>query len=141
MFRAAAHPILWFHAAPGKNLLRGTAVCLPCPGTQEGELAGLLGMKGGFQVWAGSGQLILTLTLLEQVASLRGPTTIWPWLLTKCPPNSRPGTLQVRLLGCEQLLMAVPGRSPMAVLAGSPSEGWLRTRSRQQRGGGELASE
>lgn len=93
-------------------------------------------MKGGFQglAWAGSGQLILTLTLLEQVASLRGPTT-------KCPPNSRPGTLQVRLLGCEQLLMAVPGRSPMAVLAGSPSEGWLRTRSRQQRGGGELASE
>lgn len=118
-------------------------LCLPLPRRPKEELAGLLRMKGGFQglAWAGSGQLILTLTLVEQVAYLRGPTAIWRWLLTKCPPNSRPGTLQVRLLGCEQLLMAVPGRSPMAVLAGSPSEGWLRTRSRQQRGGGELASE
>ncbi|KAL1765630.1 serine serine/threonine-protein kinase N3 isoform X2 [Sigmodon hispidus] len=56
-------------------------------------------------------------------------------------PIALTGTLQVRLLGCEQLLIAVPGRSPMAVLAGSSSEGWLRTRSRQHRGGGELASE
>ncbi|XP_051022845.1 serine/threonine-protein kinase N3 [Acomys russatus] len=56
-------------------------------------------------------------------------------------PIALTGTLQVRLLGCDQLLVAVPGRSPMAVLAGSPSEGWLRTRSRQQRGGGEPASE
>lgn len=50
------------------------------------------------------------------------------------------GTLQVRLLGCEQLLTTVPGRSPVAVLAGSPSEGWIRARAKQ-RGGGELASE
>ncbi|OBS81047.1 hypothetical protein A6R68_20775 [Neotoma lepida] len=55
-------------------------------------------------------------------------------------PIALTGTLQVRLLGCEQLLAAVPGRSPMAVLAGSASEGWRRTRSRQQRGG-ELANE
>ncbi|CAO2598067.1 Serine/threonine-protein kinase N3 [Lemmus lemmus] len=60
---------------------------------------------------------------------------------TLVKPIALTGTLQVRLLGCEQLLMAVPGRSPVAVLAGSPSEGWLRTRSRQQRGAGELASE
>ncbi|XP_027241496.1 serine/threonine-protein kinase N3 isoform X2 [Cricetulus griseus] len=61
---------------------------------------------------------------------------------TLVKPIALTGTLQVRLLGCEQLLTAVPGRSPMAVLAGSPSEGWLRTRSRQQRGGGgELANE
>ncbi|XP_021091838.1 serine/threonine-protein kinase N3 isoform X2 [Mesocricetus auratus] len=60
---------------------------------------------------------------------------------TLVKPIALTGTLQVRLLGCEQLLIAVPGRSPVAVLAGSPSEGWLRTRSRQQRGGGELASE
>lgn len=52
-----------------------------------------------------------------------------------------PGTLQVHLLGCEQLLTAVPGRSPVAVLAGSPSQSWLRGRAKQQRGGGELASE
>ncbi|XP_045052872.2 serine/threonine-protein kinase N3 isoform X1 [Desmodus rotundus] len=56
-------------------------------------------------------------------------------------PTSMTGTLQVRLLGCEQLLTAVPGRSPGAALAGSPSPGWLRGRTRQQRGGGELASE
>lgn len=127
----------------GSMQLRGRScsvalLCLPlprCPGGRAGRAAEDEGLA-----WAGSGQLILTLTLIEQVASLRGPTAIWRWLLTKCPPNSRPGTLQVRLLGCEQLLMAVPGRSPMAVLAGSPSEGWLRTRSRQLRGG-ELASE
>lgn len=86
-------------------------------------------------------QLLLTQTSLEQVVSLWGPVAHWLWLLTKCPSGSQTGTLQVRLLGCEQLLMAVPGRSPMAVLASSPSEGWLRTRSRQQRAGGELASE
>lgn len=56
-------------------------------------------------------------------------------------PTLRAGTLEVRLLGCEQLLTAVPGRSPAAVLAGSPSQGWLRARAKQQRGGGELASE
>lgn len=55
--------------------------------------------------------------------------------------RSPTGTLQVRLLGCEQLLIAVPGRSPAAALAGSPSQGWLRSRAKQQRGGGELASE
>jgi hypothetical protein len=56
--------------------------------------------------------------------------------------HSSTGTLQVRLLGCEQLLTAVPGRSPVAALAGSPSEGWLRTKAKQQRGGGsELGSE
>ncbi|XP_055456734.1 serine/threonine-protein kinase N3 isoform X2 [Psammomys obesus] len=60
---------------------------------------------------------------------------------TLVKPIALTGTLQVRLLGCGQLLTAVPGRSPMAALAGSPSEGWLRTRSRQQRAGGELASE
>ncbi|XP_076784512.1 serine/threonine-protein kinase N3 isoform X2 [Arvicanthis niloticus] len=60
---------------------------------------------------------------------------------TLVKPIALTGTLQVHLLGCKDLLEAVPGRSPMAVLAGSPSEGWLRTRSRQQRGGGELASE
>ncbi|XP_052581911.1 serine/threonine-protein kinase N3 isoform X1 [Peromyscus californicus insignis] len=60
---------------------------------------------------------------------------------TLVKPIALTGTLQVHLLGCEQLLAAVPGRSPMAVLAGSASEGWRRTRSRQQRGGGELASE
>ncbi|XP_042769116.1 serine/threonine-protein kinase N3 isoform X8 [Panthera leo] len=56
-------------------------------------------------------------------------------------PTAMTGTLEVRLLGCEQLLTAVPGRSPAAVLAGSPSQGWLRARAKQQRGGGELASE
>ncbi|XP_066223047.1 serine/threonine-protein kinase N3 isoform X1 [Saccopteryx leptura] len=56
-------------------------------------------------------------------------------------PTAMTGTLQVRLLGCEQLLTAVPGRSPVAALAGSPSQGWLRGRARQQRGRGELASE
>ncbi|XP_047381480.1 serine/threonine-protein kinase N3 isoform X3 [Sciurus carolinensis] len=56
-------------------------------------------------------------------------------------PIALTGTLQVRLLGCEQLLTTVPGRSPVAVLAGSPSEGWIRARARQQRGGGELARE
>ncbi|XP_036039902.1 serine/threonine-protein kinase N3 isoform X1 [Onychomys torridus] len=60
---------------------------------------------------------------------------------TLVKPIALTGTLQVRLLGCEQLLASVPGRSPMAVLAGSASEGWRRTRSRQQRGRGELASE
>ncbi|XP_046500179.1 serine/threonine-protein kinase N3 isoform X1 [Equus quagga] len=56
-------------------------------------------------------------------------------------PTAMTGTLQVCLLGCEQLLSAVPGRSPAAALAGSPSQGWLRGRAKQQRGGGELASE
>lgn len=60
---------------------------------------------------------------------------------TLVKPIALTGTLQVRLLGCKELLVTVPGRSPMAVLAASPSEGWLRTRSRQQHGGGELASE
>ncbi|XP_031225496.1 serine/threonine-protein kinase N3 isoform X3 [Mastomys coucha] len=60
---------------------------------------------------------------------------------TLVKPIALTGTLQVRLLGCKDLLVAVPGRSPMAVLAGSPSESWLRTRSRQHRGGGELGSE
>ncbi|XP_045419222.1 serine/threonine-protein kinase N3 isoform X1 [Lemur catta] len=60
---------------------------------------------------------------------------------TLVKPTALTGTLQVRLLGCEQLLTAVPGRSPVAALAGSPSEGWLRTRARQQRGGCELARE
>lgn len=59
-------------------------LCLPLPRRPKEELAGLLRMKGGFQglAWAGSGQLILTLTLVEQVASLRGPTAIWRRLLT-----------------------------------------------------------
>ncbi|KAK2498816.1 hypothetical protein MC885_011323 [Smutsia gigantea] len=56
-------------------------------------------------------------------------------------PAALTGTLQVHLLGCEQLLTAVPGRSPVAMLAGSPSQSWLRGRAKQQRGGGELASE
>ncbi|XP_055255379.1 serine/threonine-protein kinase N3 isoform X2 [Moschus berezovskii] len=60
---------------------------------------------------------------------------------TLMKPTAMTGTLQVRLLGCEQLLIAVPGRSPAAALAGSPSQGWLRSRAKQQRGGGELASE
>nr|XP_020008246.1 serine/threonine-protein kinase N3 isoform X1 [Castor canadensis] len=61
---------------------------------------------------------------------------------TLVKPTALTGTLQVRLLGCEQLLTAVPGRSPVAALAGSPSEGWLRTKAKQQRGGGsELGSE
>ncbi|XP_011894322.1 PREDICTED: serine/threonine-protein kinase N3 isoform X2 [Cercocebus atys] len=60
---------------------------------------------------------------------------------TPVKPTALTGTLQVHLLGCEQLLAAVPGRSPAAALAGSPSEGWLRTRAKQQRGRGELASE
>nr|XP_027799090.1 serine/threonine-protein kinase N3 [Marmota flaviventris] len=56
-------------------------------------------------------------------------------------PVALTGTLQVRLLGCKQLLTTVPGRSPVAVLAGSPSEGWIRARAKQQRGGAELARE
>lgn len=56
-------------------------------------------------------------------------------------PYSPPGTLHVRLLGCEQLLTTVPGRSPMAALASSPSESWLWARARQPRGGGGLTSE
>ncbi|XP_054440253.1 serine/threonine-protein kinase N3 isoform X2 [Pteronotus mesoamericanus] len=60
---------------------------------------------------------------------------------TLVKPIAMTGTLQVHLLGCEQLLTAVPGRSPVAALAGSASPGWLRGRARQQRGGGELASE
>ncbi|XP_044938480.1 serine/threonine-protein kinase N3 isoform X4 [Mustela putorius furo] len=56
-------------------------------------------------------------------------------------PTAVTGTLEVRLLGCEQLLTAVPGRSPAAALAGSPSQGWLRGRAKPQRGGGDLASE
>ncbi|XP_037654594.1 serine/threonine-protein kinase N3 isoform X1 [Choloepus didactylus] len=55
-------------------------------------------------------------------------------------PTAMTGTLQVHLLGCERLLTIVPGRSPAAALAGSPSEGWLWARAKQ-RGGGELASE
>ncbi|XP_036116469.1 serine/threonine-protein kinase N3 [Molossus molossus] len=60
---------------------------------------------------------------------------------TLVKPTAVTGTLQVCLLGCEQLLTVVPGRSPVAALAGSPSQGWLRGRARQQRGGGQLASE
>ncbi|XP_006892548.1 PREDICTED: serine/threonine-protein kinase N3 [Elephantulus edwardii] len=60
---------------------------------------------------------------------------------TLVKPTTLTGMLQVRLLGCEQVLTAVPGRSPAAALAGSPSEGWLWARAKQQRGGGELASE
>ncbi|XP_036710975.1 serine/threonine-protein kinase N3 isoform X4 [Balaenoptera musculus] len=60
---------------------------------------------------------------------------------TLVKPTAMTGTLQVHLLGCEQLLTAVPGRSPVAALAGNPSQGWLRSRAKQQRGGGELASE
>ncbi|XP_053416510.1 serine/threonine-protein kinase N3 isoform X1 [Nycticebus coucang] len=60
---------------------------------------------------------------------------------TLVKPIALTGTLQVHLQGCEQLLTAVPGRSPVAALAGSPSEGWLRTRAKQQRGGGELGCE
>uniref|UniRef100_A0A2R9CI17 protein kinase C n=1 Tax=Pan paniscus TaxID=9597 RepID=A0A2R9CI17_PANPA len=60
---------------------------------------------------------------------------------TPVKPTALTGTLQVRLLGCEQLLTAVPGRSPAAALASSPSEGWLRTKAKHQRGRGELASE
>ncbi|XP_059781753.1 serine/threonine-protein kinase N3 isoform X3 [Balaenoptera ricei] len=60
---------------------------------------------------------------------------------TLVKPTAMTGTLQVHLLGCEQLLTAVPGRSPVAALAGSPSQGWLRSRAKQQRGGGELTSE
>ncbi|VCW77456.1 unnamed protein product [Gulo gulo] len=56
-------------------------------------------------------------------------------------PTAVTGTLEVRLLGCEQLLTAVPGRSPAAALAGSPSQGWLRGRAKPQRGRGDLASE
>ncbi|XP_045144493.1 serine/threonine-protein kinase N3 [Echinops telfairi] len=56
-------------------------------------------------------------------------------------PTTLTGTLHVHLLGCEQLLTAVPGRSPAAALAGSPSESWLWARAKQQRGGGELTSE
>ncbi|XP_052038009.1 serine/threonine-protein kinase N3 isoform X2 [Apodemus sylvaticus] len=60
---------------------------------------------------------------------------------TLVKPITLTGTLKVCLLGCKDLLVTVPGRSPMAVQAGSSSENWLRARSRQQRGGGELASE
>lgn len=60
---------------------------------------------------------------------------------TLVKPIAMTGTLQVHLLGCEQLLTAVPGRSPVTALARSPSQGWLRGRARQQRGTGELASE
>lgn len=60
---------------------------------------------------------------------------------TLVKPVALTGTLQVHLLGCEQLLTAVPGRSPATALAGSASQGWLRGRARQQRGGAELASE
>ncbi|XP_033282935.2 serine/threonine-protein kinase N3 isoform X6 [Orcinus orca] len=60
---------------------------------------------------------------------------------TLVKPTAMTGTLQVHLLGCEQLLTAVPGRSPVAALAGTPSQGWLWSRAKQQRGGGELASE
>ncbi|KAF5928208.1 hypothetical protein HPG69_016581 [Diceros bicornis minor] len=60
---------------------------------------------------------------------------------TLVKPTAMTGTLQVRLLGCEQLLSAVPGRSPAAALAGSAPQSWLRGRAKQQRGGGELASE
>ncbi|XP_051694404.1 serine/threonine-protein kinase N3 isoform X4 [Oryctolagus cuniculus] len=56
-------------------------------------------------------------------------------------PTALTGTLHVRLLGCEQLLTTVPGRSPAAALAGSPSESWLRARAKQPRGGGGLTSE
>ncbi|XP_029776009.1 serine/threonine-protein kinase N3 isoform X6 [Suricata suricatta] len=56
-------------------------------------------------------------------------------------PTAVTGSLEVRLLGCEQLLTAVPGRSPAAALAGSPSQGWLRGRAKKERGGGDLASE
>ncbi|XP_037351355.1 serine/threonine-protein kinase N3 isoform X1 [Talpa occidentalis] len=56
-------------------------------------------------------------------------------------PTALTGTLQVHLLGCEQLLTAVPGRSPVAALAGNPTQGWLRGRVKQQRGQGELACE
>ncbi|XP_034871577.1 serine/threonine-protein kinase N3 isoform X2 [Mirounga leonina] len=56
-------------------------------------------------------------------------------------PTAMTGTLEVHLLGCEQLLTAVPGRSPAAALAGSPSQGWLRSRAKPQRGGGDLATE
>nr|XP_023439850.2 serine/threonine-protein kinase N3 isoform X1 [Dasypus novemcinctus] len=55
-------------------------------------------------------------------------------------PTAVTGTLQVQLVGCEQLLTTVPGRSPAAALAGGLSEGWLRARAKP-RGGGELASE
>ncbi|XP_073761746.1 serine/threonine-protein kinase N3 isoform X2 [Callorhinus ursinus] len=56
-------------------------------------------------------------------------------------PTAMTGTLEVHLLGCEQLLTAVPGRSPAVALAGSPSQGWLRGRAKPQRGGGDLATE
>lgn len=60
---------------------------------------------------------------------------------TLVKPTAVTGTLQVHLLGCEQLLTTVPGRSPAAALARSPSQGWLRGKARQQRGRSELASE
>ncbi|EHA99952.1 Serine/threonine-protein kinase N3, partial [Heterocephalus glaber] len=60
---------------------------------------------------------------------------------TLVKPTALTGTLQVHLLGCEKPLAVVPGRSPVAALAGSPSEGWLWARARQQRSGGELSSE
>ncbi|XP_029329690.1 serine/threonine-protein kinase N3 isoform X3 [Mus caroli] len=94
--------------------------------------------------------LELLLERLPPTHSLRSRVTreLWMAMLgnpqplgTLVKPIALTGTLQVRLLGCKDLLVAVPGRCPMAVLAGSPSESWLRTRSRQQRGGGELASE
>ncbi|XP_060056286.1 serine/threonine-protein kinase N3 isoform X2 [Erinaceus europaeus] len=60
---------------------------------------------------------------------------------TLVKPTAMTGTLQVHLLGCEQLLTSVPGRSPVAALAASPSQGWLRGRAKQLRGRGELTCE
>ncbi|XP_054988437.1 serine/threonine-protein kinase N3 isoform X2 [Sorex araneus] len=56
-------------------------------------------------------------------------------------PTAMTGTLQVHLLGCEHLLSDVPGRSPAAALAGSPSPGWLLGRAKQPRGQKELSRE
>ncbi|XP_055964804.1 serine/threonine-protein kinase N3 [Sorex fumeus] len=60
---------------------------------------------------------------------------------TLIKPTAMTGTLRVHLLGCEHLLSDVPGRSPVAALAGSPSPGWLRGRAKQPRGQKELSCE
>ncbi|KAM4877161.1 serine/threonine-protein kinase N3 [Thomomys bottae] len=69
-----------------------------------------------------------------RTAALRHPRPAGP----PAKPTALTGTLQVQLVGCEQLLTSVPGRSPATAAATSTSEGWLRSRAKQHRGGGSV---
>ncbi|XP_038601334.1 serine/threonine-protein kinase N3 [Tachyglossus aculeatus] len=66
--------------------------------------------------------------------SLRSPTALGK-------PTALTGTLEVRLIGCQELLRAVPGRSRVATVLGSPGESRPWSRGAKPARTGELANE